>query len=136
MWPYVNGKALMSGLNLREMEASNMLDVLHFLFEEDWVPASPEMVEARSEVRVALYRDMYGTEYKYKVAPKRNNVNPANGRQYTNRAMDDTYVSDLDGLADEKPFDPRATPPKPFTPASDFNPDSALPFEGLDAPLG
>lgn len=113
-----------------------MLDVLHFLFEEDWVPASPEMVEARSEVRVALYRDMYGTEYKYKVSTKDKNVKSNGGRRYTDRAMDDTYVNDLDDLAAEKPFDPRTAPPKPFTPASSFNPDSAKPFAGLDAPLG
>lgn len=112
-----------------------MLDVIHFIFEEDWVTASPEMAQARSEIRTALYRDMYGTEYKYKIASKDKNVN-GSGRRYTDRASDDTYVSDLDNLADERPFDPRMSPPKPFTPATDFNPDSALPFEGLDAPLG
>lgn len=112
-----------------------MLDVLHFIFEEDWVPASPEMVEARSEVRIALYRDMYGTEYNYKVSKKDKDVK-SGGRRYTDRAMDDTYTNDLDDLAAEKPFDPRTAPPKPFTPASKFDPDSAMPFEGLDAPLG
>ena len=114
-----------------------MLDVLHFLFEEDWVPTSPEMVQARSDVRVAMYRDMYGSDYKYKVASKNKNVNPQNGRQYTDRAMDDTYTNDLDDLAAEKPFDPRTAPPKPFTPATKFDPDSARPFgNALDAPLG
>ncbi len=113
-----------------------MLDVIHFLFEEDWVPGAPEMVEARSDVRVALYRDMYGIDYKYKVASKRKDVK-SGGRKYTDRAMDDTYVSDLDDLAAEKPFDPRTTPPKPFVPATKVNPDSALPFgKGIDAPLG
>lgn len=114
-----------------------MLDVLHFLFEEDWVPGAPEMVEARSDVRIALYRDMYGTDYKYKVSSKKNNVN-SNGRRNMDRAMDDTYSNnDLDDLASEKPFDPRTTPPKPFVPATKVNPDSALPFgKGIDAPLG
>ena len=113
-----------------------MLDVLHFLFEEDWVPASPEMIEARSEVRVVLYRDMYGREYKHKIASRKKNGNPQSGRQYVNKAMDDTYTSDLDNIANEKPFDPRTAPPKPFTPASDFDPDADMPFKGLDAPLG
>lgn len=116
-----------------------MVDVLHFLFEEDMVASSPEALEARSEMRVSLYESMYGRDYLYKLPKRDKNVKPGQQeRKYTksSRAMDDTYTNDLDDLAAEQPFEPRMAPPKPFTPADEPDLDSANPFPGLDAPLG
>lgn len=47
------------------MEASEMLDVIHVLFEDDTLPRWEQDVEVKSRVRESLYRTMYGTEYKY-----------------------------------------------------------------------
>lgn len=114
-----------------------MVDVLHFLFEEDMIAASPEMLEARSEIRTIIYRQMYDRDYAYKLPKRDKNVKrgaPQNSK-FGNRAMDDTYVSDLDDLAAEKPFEPRLAPPKPFVPADTPDLDSDNPFPGLMSPL-
>jgi len=126
----------MSNLNLKEMEASEMLDVLHFLMEEDFTPLSQEHAEARSALRDIVYRDMYGKKYAYpmKKAKKANQPTyDVPGSGYVGASA----TSDLDNLANESPFDPRTAPPKPFVPATEFNPDARNPYEGvLDAPLG
>lgn len=119
----------MSGLNLREMEASDMIDVIHFLFEDDLNVPSSEVMEARSSIRKTIYESMYGEPYKYEYKSK-NNVS-ASGK--------DPFDSDNFYGEDLTPFDPSAPPKptKPYTPPTDFSEDSALPFgEVLDAPLG
>ena len=130
-WPYVNGKALMSGLNLREMEASDMLDVLHFLFEEDFISSSEEEARSRSAVREVIYRDMYEHEYAFPLN------NPSGVSNASNLAEAETY-DDLDAelSADIDPFSPRKPETKPFIPVSTFDVTAAKPFDGLDAPLG
>lgn len=105
-----------------------MLDVIHYYFEQDSVHSSEEHIKSQSNTRETLYRDLYGTEYKYKYREK--------GQSNNN------YVGDLDDLpVDEeeeiKPFDPLAGPPKAFVPATEFNPEARKPFgDVLDSPLG
>jgi hypothetical protein len=113
LWPYVNGKALTLGLSLAEMELSNMLDVLHFFFEEDSRFVSAEEAEAVSALRSSLYKDLYGVKYRYGASKTKNNQMSAN---------------DYPDFLDET---------KPYIPPTEFDPDRADPFGGLlDAPIG
>lgn len=109
------------------MEASDMLDVIHYFFEEDMHVSAEGEAEAKSEVRSIIYSSLYGSTYKYAIKTK--------GRSYA--ADGSNYPSD--GLMGEDltPFDPEQTITKPFIPATDFDAESPLPFgRDLDAPLG
>lgn len=107
------------------MDAVDLLDVLHFFFEEDSARLSTgEQAEAVSEMRVNLYRS-YGYSYKYAIK-KKSSTTSYGGRSYID-----------DDNQDLTPFDPANQETKPFIPATDFNPDSANPFGSvLDAPIG
>ena len=115
-------------MQLSRMEASDMLDVLHYYFEEDMTFTSEEQMKSQSKSRETIYESLYNREYKYKYVDK-----SANGR---------TYIEEpLDGVDEDepplKPFDPMGGPPKPFIPPTEMNPDAALPFGSvLDAPMG
>lgn len=123
LWPYVNGKALMSGLNLLSMEASNMLDVIHYLFEEDMRYSSGEQAEAVGKSREILYRQLYDVEYIF-----------AGATRSSSSASSQSF-NDFDNL---QPFDPKNKVTKPYIPPTQFDPDSGLPMTGngrLEAPL-
>ncbi|UDL15884.1 hypothetical protein QEH42_gp093 [Microbacterium phage Pumpernickel] len=132
VWPYVNGKALMSGVNLREMEASDMLDVLHYLFEEDFTATTEVHSKSRSEIRKVIYSKMYGVDYSYALddpALRRGNIDSA--------LDDDDEFLDYDPLSDVQPFNPREKKEViPYTPVTEFDPTSDKPFMDLDGPLG
>jgi hypothetical protein len=107
----VNGKALISGINLKEMNMSDMLDVIHFMFEEDSRYLSQEEVESVSATRTQVYETLYGVTYNYKVK----------ARSKTNSTS--TGVPDLDEV-------------KPYVPPTEFDPESSNPFGSLlEAPL-
>jgi len=128
LWPYVNGKALVSGLRLMEMEAEEMVDVLHYYFEEDLNVSTAEAQQARSETRSVVYGTLYGIPYKYKVAGS-GSSNFADGSQIPT----DGYYGDDDDI---KPFDPMNNVTKAYVPATEMDADSPLPFgKILDAPL-
>lgn len=101
------------GIVLEELESSDMIDVLHFLFEEDALGPTGEFIEARSTLRTSIYSNLYNREYRFKVG-KSDSSRPmtANGEDLT-------------------PFDPMNSETKPYVPATDFNPESSLPFGGL-----
>jgi hypothetical protein len=93
------------------MELRDMLDVVHYFFEEDSRYRSAEEAEGISAVRSALY-NMYGMTYKYGVKA---NTRPSSG---------DSFYSDPDEV-------------KPFIPPTQFDPESSNPFGAvLDAPIG
>lgn len=128
LWHYVNGKAIVNGLNLKEMEASDMLDVLHYFFEEDMYYSSAEQADGRDRSREIIYRDFYNTSYPY--ASQRNS-NTANGQGITR---------DFDSIEDEEivPFDPMQKQKviKPFIPPTAVDARSEQPFgSGLDGPI-
>ena len=119
----------MNGLQLASMRANDMLDVLHYFFEDDLSAASSEQSEARSKAREAIYRDLYLTEYKYAT---KNASNTAGGN-YIPKDFDEPLDSDEKEIV---PFDPLKAPTKSFVPATKFNPDAVKPFGNvLDAPL-
>lgn len=118
---------IVRGVRLGELSMSDMLDVLHYLFEEDSTSiGTGEHLEARDAVRSQIYSTMYGTEYKYAAQPS---------------SQVQSFDNIDDPLDDEMPvpIDPfkKSGAIKPFRPATKFDPDASLPFGNvLDAPLG
>jgi hypothetical protein len=131
-WPYINGKAVVEGVELLELGSVRLLDVLHYYFEVDHQMASAEEAESKSNIRSALYQNFYNTTYKYqyKSSDKGYNYNSAttaNGQPL----MDGYAATDVDDPLNEK------EQTKPFVPPTEFNPDSPNPFGGaLDPPAG
>jgi hypothetical protein len=106
------------------MEASDMLDVLHYLFEQDTIVNSQEEYESKNSVRRVIYQSVYNRDFAYLRDVDTNKSN----------------VSD-----DFEPFDEfdNYTPTtsnsvKPYTPPTNFDPDSPNPFGSAlrEAPLG
>jgi hypothetical protein len=111
------------------MEMSEMLDVMHYIFEEDMTFSTGEQADAQTEIRKSLYKELYHKDYKY---------NRSSGKKNTASGFDD-----IDGLmeADEPivPVDPvkESQKVKAYTPTTKLNSDSPLPFGNvLDAPIG
>ena len=109
-----------------------MMDVLHFLFEEDFTATSEAHAKSRSEIRKVLYGEMYGVAYNFDLGdtPRDpSNVSPA--------LNDDDEFLDYDPLSEVKPFSPREKKETiPYVPVTEFDPTSAKPFADLDGPLG
>jgi len=125
----------MRGLRLAEMDAVEMLDILHFMFEEDLDCSSAEQAEAKSNARTVVYESLYNKPYKYKVKGS-STGSSSNGYTYANGS---TIPSDgFYGGTEITEFDPTVPKvTKPYTPPTEFNPDSSLPYGNtLDAPLG
>lgn len=113
-----------------------MLDVLHFLFEEDFTATSEDHARSRSGIRDALYKDFYGTTYPYKMKPPKNAPN-----QRQNADLPPGFDDTLEPI---EPFSPRAeqrknTPtsttrkqPETKFVAADTVKPVAQSFEGLD----
>ena len=118
----------MSGISLVEMDSADMLDVFHYLFEDDNRFTSGEQVEGIDKMRTQLYR-LYGQTYDY-------GSNGSSGSQSGGRR----YVSQNDFDFDSQPIMPmdgKGQPTKSYIAPTDFNPESAMPFGNvLDAPLG
>jgi hypothetical protein len=55
----------MAGIRLEELETRDMLDVLHYLFEEDLSVYSAEQLESKNKIRQSLYPILLGQTYKY-----------------------------------------------------------------------
>jgi hypothetical protein len=105
------------------MDASDMLDVLHYYFEEDLRYSNAEEADAVSSVRTSLYRTMYETEYRYKVSSKKAGKGS------------NSYASGTD-FDDLTPFDPETAETKPYVPPTQFD-SSGVDSSGiLDGPLG
>lgn len=49
------------------MEAADMLDVIHVLFEEDITPSWEHSAKVKSELRRTIYESMYKSRYNYGV---------------------------------------------------------------------
>ncbi len=128
----------MSGLKmeLTEMEASDMMDVLHFLFEEDFTAVSEDHARSKSAMRDALYNDMYGVTYPFKMKPPKGQP----GRASNEFQYPDDDFSELDGV---EPVNPRAKNAfeAPAKTKTKFVSAESMPilidtsFDGLDAPL-
>jgi len=131
LWPYVNGKALIYGLNLKEMEYSDMLDVIHYIFEEDSVFVSQEHLQTREGFRKKMYSDMYGRPYRYfRVAQSSGASGSYSGGISGADSLDEPFE-------DMTPVDPLKPPTKGYVPPTEFDASRPNPFGGvLDAPIG
>jgi hypothetical protein len=124
------------------MEASDIMDVLHFLFEEDFTAVAEDHARSRSAIRDTLYSELYGVKYTFKMK------DPAKGK-YAPTAMQQ-YASnnEYDSLDDVDPFNPRKheafSPRDPSQQTGEskakFIDSASVPlaqqsFDGLDAPL-
>jgi hypothetical protein len=118
----------MSGLQLSSMESSEMLDVIHYLFEEDLTSSSnAEQLEAKDRVRSIIYRDFY--DHKYKYGSGKNDYN------MSNEVLQEGLVGDEED--DLQPFDPTKAPIKPYFAPTNPDEKSVKPFGmDIDAPLG
>jgi hypothetical protein len=116
-----------NGLNLKEMEASDMLDVLHYFIEEDMNYLSAEHADGRSRTREILYQDFYGYRYPY-ASSNTANVSAQGG---ITKNFDDP-IDDEEIVA----FNPLKGPTKAFVPATPVDASSRKPFGAiLDEPL-
>ena len=104
----------MSGLQLTGMEASDMLDVIHYLFEDDMRFTSGEMADAVTKSRTSLYEQMYGTTYIFSGVSSNSQSRYASG------------PSTFDNFDDVKPYDPTKKKTKPYIPATKVDPDSGM----------
>jgi hypothetical protein len=114
----------MSGIRLPALDAADMLDVIHYIYEDDLFVAGEGMIEAKDKARSVIYSEMYGRTYKH-------------GADQDMRMPEDLPLNDELDLP--VPVDPKAmsSRPKAYTPATKFNPNAANPYVGvLDAPLG
>lgn len=103
-----------------------MLDVVHYLFEQDATVTSEAEFETKNSVRDVIYETVYARKFAYS----------------TNKSKD---FSDANQDYSSDPFDKDGnyTPNKtnyvkPYVPPTNFNPDSENPFGGIlrEAPLG
>jgi hypothetical protein len=111
----------MNGINLSSMEADDMLDIIHYLFEEDLRYSTGEQAQAVEKTREIIYGQLYGQEYIFKGST-------------SNKASTNSF-NEFDDI---QPFDPKKKVTKPFIPATEFDPDTGTPLTGngrLEAPL-
>jgi hypothetical protein len=131
LWPYVNGKGLAHGLRLAEMDASDMLDVIHYFFEDDYRYSNNEESIYKDEFRKSFYKQVYSYEYKY--------ASDDGGSKSSYRDFDASATSSLEDVEEViEPFNPRkkkAT--KAFVEATPMVGDEIKPFGSiLDGPIG
>lgn len=110
----------MSGIKLAELDASDMLDVIHYFFEEDSHFVSEAQADTRNSLRVSMYGTMYKRPYNYSTSRTR----PQSRTFNAEGDIDEQFIADNKEL-------------KPFVPATDFDPESTNPFGTLlDSPNG
>jgi hypothetical protein len=118
-------------MRLASMEASDMVDVIHYFFEEDTVFFSTEQAAYKDALRNNLYKDMYESDYKY--------VNKSNSDvNYGLDNLDGPLNASGDPLDQEKikVFSPREKTAKPYMPPTEMSADGIKPFGSvLDAPI-
>lgn len=100
----------MNKIDLLEMDAADMVDVIHYFFDEDFRYGSIESAHLHGKFRQYVYKDMYEQEYRYAI-----------------KADDGSEIK----VSDD------GTEIKPFIPPTEFDGDTGLPMTNLlDAPLG
>jgi hypothetical protein len=122
-----------NGINLKEMEASDMLDVLHYFFEDDLFYSSVEQADGRDRSREAIYRDFYNSSYAYSTGAGSNSAGGGVSKNFDNFE----FMSEEE---EEKivPFDPlqKQKAIKPFIKPTSVNAAAAQPFgDMLDGPI-
>lgn len=98
-----------------------MLDVLHYLLDEDFSVTSADQIKARSHIRTTLYSNLYNRKYRYAYIEN----------------SDGEFISEQD-MSSFPTGGARSTEVKPYIPPTYFNPDDPNPFKGSlrEAPMG
>lgn len=117
------------------MESDDMLDVLHYMFEEDMFVGSIEQIESRQKTRKLMYEEMYEQQYSYGVTTSSGS---SSNSRYEERYPEDGYMTEDVEIV---PFDPEEPvikkKTKPYTPVTSFNLNSSTPFgPNIDGPVG
>ena len=116
----------MQGLNLKELEVSDMLDVVHYLFEKDAIVTSEAEFETKNSARDVIYDSVYNKKYAY--SNKNSKYSYSDAQAYDSEPFDefDNYVPN------------KTNNVKPYVPPTNFNPDSDNPFGSVlrEGPLG
>lgn len=90
------------------MEASDMLDVIHYFFDEDMRYSTLEELQMHNSVRTTLFETMYERPYAY-------------GKPSSSSTAQNNSDGEL----------------KPFIPATEVDPEAMNPFgDLLDSPIG
>ena len=105
------------------MEASEMVDVLHYYFEEDYIVASTvEQARNVTQFRKRLYNTLYGRDYTYGYSENSNNASSF----LEDDDYDNSDIAPFDVSSVTKPYIP------PTEPMGGTSPFGAL----LDGPVG
>lgn len=92
------------------MDSADMVDVLHYFFDEDMRYASFESAQMHGKFREQIYKSLYDQKYVYSIGS---------------------------GEGSASTFSPDGTEIKPYIPPTEFDEVSGLPLtNSLDAPLG
>jgi len=111
------------------MEASDMLDVIHYYFEQDHRYASFEEASFKDQFRSSIFKNLYESDYQFGMS---NDDTP----DYTNNDSDLGEPLEMNQEVIE-PFNPRAKSVKGFIEPTNLNENSSKPFGSvLDEPLG
>ena len=114
-----------------------MLDVLHYMFEEDLNNSTAEQAEARDTYRTRIYEDLYETTYNYASSSNKSSSSMSNGNFEIDEALEQEYMKNANANASASVEDPLKKAVKPYRPPTTFNERAANPYVGvLDAPLG
>lgn len=101
-----------------------MLDVVHYLFEDDTTVSSSEENESRNSIRKTLYKTVYNREFAYAQG-----TDGQQTRDFGSEPFDefDNYIPPS-----------TSTVTKPYFAPTNFDPDSEDPFGGVlrERPLG
>ena len=100
-----------------------MLDVLHYLFEDDLNVATGEQLDAKNKMRKTIYKEIYNKNYFF------GTTNPSSGSYY------DYGLDDIDAPVNVPAMRNQT---KPYFPPTNFDPNAANPFGAAlrEAPLG
>jgi hypothetical protein len=108
------------------MEVSDMLDVIHYLFEEDAIVTSEAEFDTKNSARDVIYETVYNRKFAYSTKNSKD-FNAADG-QYSSEPFDKegNYIPS------------KTNNVKPYVPPTNFNPDSDNPFGSVlrEGPLG
>lgn len=128
LWPYVNGKAIMSGVRLLELDSADMMDVIHYILEADLAENMNEYSEVKDTYRTRIYEDFYGEEYVY--------ASPSSRKSKSFNPDLPPIDEPFEGDFSEKHRDPVTKETKRYIPPTKFSENLHNPYEGvLDAPL-
>jgi hypothetical protein len=99
-----------------------MLDVFHYLFEDDTTVSSSEEHDSKNSVRTAVYKTVYNRDFAYAI------------KAQETKNFDEEPFDEFDNYVPPS----TSTSTKPYMPPTNFNPDSEDPFAGVlkERPVG